>query len=201
MPSRRILGLPSEARISAARAVTSGVRDSSSRLGKSTEIGTALARTVRLVEGSSPGGVKVTVSALVVMPSSRLQERRKFSASAVRWKPRKSAPSRPSTRARRHGSCEKSSTGGERDVVEPADANIGSHRPDHRRNELQLVVMHPDRGTRRGHLYDGLGEALVDPPVGVPPVAVEGRRDDHVMEDRPERVVAETLVVLLDLGG
>src|SRR5665811_643701 len=150
MPSRRILGLPSEARISAARAITAGVRASSSSPRKSTEIGTALARTVRLVEGSSPGGVNVTVSALVVMLSSRRQTRRKFSASAVRWNPRKSAPSRPSI---------------------------------------------------SGHRYDGLGEAIVDPPVGVPPVAVKGRRDDHVMEDRPERVIAETLVVLLDLGG
>ena len=50
--------------------------------------------------------------ALVAMPSSRRQTRRKFSASAVRWKPRKSAPSRPSTRARRHGSWANSSTGG-----------------------------------------------------------------------------------------
>ena len=108
----RIFGSPREARISAARAITSGVRDSASSALKSTEIGIALARTVRRARGSSPGGVKVTVSALVAIPSSRRQARRKFSASAVRWKPRKSAPSRPSISARRQGSWEKSSTGG-----------------------------------------------------------------------------------------
>jgi hypothetical protein len=76
--------LPSEARISAARALTSGVRARASSPLKSTEIGIALARTVRRADGSSPGGVKVTVSALVAIPSNRRQQRRKFSASAVR---------------------------------------------------------------------------------------------------------------------
>ena len=71
----------------------------------------ALARTVRSC-APEPWGVNTTVSPLVVMPSIRRQARRKFSASAVRWKPRKSAPSRPSTRARRQGSWANSSTGG-----------------------------------------------------------------------------------------
>ena len=46
---------------------------------------------------------------------------------------------------------------------------------------------------------DRRGEALVDPLVGLPPLAVEVRGDDDVVVDRPQCVVAEALVVGLQL--
>ena len=88
---------------------------------------------------------------------------------------------------------------GEGDVVEPPDPQVGPLFADHPGDELQLVVLHPHRRALRGHLGDGVGEPLVDADVGPPPVAVERRLDDDVVVDRPQGVVAEALVVLLDL--
>jgi hypothetical protein len=48
-------------------------------------------------------------------------------------------------------------------------------------------------------LRHDLREALVDPHVRLPPVAVERRRGDDVVVERPEGAVREALVVLLDL--
>ena len=143
--------------------------------------------------------IVATVSPLVVRPSSRRHARRKLCASATRWKPRKSAPSRPSSRRLRQGSCAKSSTGGKGMWLNQPIRTSGPQLAHHRRHELQLVVVHPDGGALGGDLADGLGEAPVHPLVGGPPVAVEGRRDDDVVVDRPQGVVAEALVVLADL--
>ena len=54
-PSSKISGLPSEARISVARVITSGVRARASSPLKSTEIGIALARTFRRADGVAAG--------------------------------------------------------------------------------------------------------------------------------------------------
>ena len=68
-------------------------------------------------------------------------------------------------------------------------------------DELELVVLHPDRRPLRRRPRRGVREALVDPSVGLPPGPFEaGRRDDVVVE-RPERRVGEALVVLGDLVG
>ena len=50
----------------------------------------------------------------------------------------------------------------ERDVQEERDAHVGPPRPQHRGHELQVVVVHPDRGAGRGDGGDLVGEALVD---------------------------------------
>jgi hypothetical protein len=46
-----------------------------------------------------------------------------------------------------------------------------------------------------------VGEPAVHVDVGLPPVPVVARLRDHVVVQRPQRVVRETLVVVLDLTG
>ncbi len=88
---------------------------------------------------------------------------------------------------------------GERDVVEVADPHVRAQLAQHPRYQLQLVVVHPDGGAVRCLVGGRLGEPSVDPLVGVPPLPVErGRRDDVVVE-RPQGVVREALVELLQV--
>ena len=89
--------------------------------------------------------------------------------------------------------------GRERDVQEEADAHVGAELAQHRRDQLHLVVVHPHGGVLGGHLGGLVGEPLVDPDVGVPPLAVELRLGDDVVVERPQRGVGEPLVELLDL--
>ena len=87
----------------------------------------------------------------------------------------------------------------ERDVVEVADGQVGAGLAEHARDELQLVVLHPDRRALGGDLRGGDREASVDADVRVPPdAAIPGGRD-HIVVQRPDRVVREALVVELDL--
>ena len=87
----------------------------------------------------------------------------------------------------------------ERDVVEEADPDVAALLADHLRDQLQLVVMHPDRRPGRRLVHGGLRERPVDRHVGVPPPAVELGRGDDVVVERPQRRVAESLVVVPDL--
>ena len=89
---------------------------------------------------------------------------------------------------------------GERDVVEEADPDVVALLTQHPRHQLELVVVHPDGRARRRLLGRGAGEAPVDRHVRLPPPAVELRRRDHVVVQRPQRRVAETLVETPDLG-
>ena len=91
--------------------------------------------------------------------------------------------------------------GRERDVQEEPDAQVGPQLPQRGGEQLQLVVLDPDRGVPAGDLGHHLGESLVDADVGLPPVPVERGRRDHVVVQRPERAVGEALVVVLDLTG
>ena len=91
--------------------------------------------------------------------------------------------------------------GGEGDVVEEPDHEVGAGLAQHPRHQLQLVVLHPDHRAVGCRARGRLGEAAVDAHVRVPPLAVERRRRDHVVVERPERVVRESLVVLLELVG
>ena len=50
----------------------------------------------------------------------------------------------------------------ERDVQVEADPQVGAQVAQHLRHQLELVVLHPDRGALGGHLGGLLGEALVD---------------------------------------
>ena len=91
--------------------------------------------------------------------------------------------------------------GREGDVQEEPDPQVGPLLAQHLRHELELVVLHPHGRPWCGDLGGPVGEALVDPHVGVPPLAMELRGGDHVVVERPEGGVGETLVVLRDLLG
>ncbi len=88
---------------------------------------------------------------------------------------------------------------GKGDVVEEPDADVAALLPQHPRDQLQLVVVHPDGRARRGVGRRGLREAPVDRDEGLPPPAVELRRRDDVVVERPQRRVAEALVEVPDL--
>mgnify|MGYP003580577699 CR=1 FL=1 len=62
-------------------------------------------------------------------------------------------------------------------------------------------MLDPHGGALVGDAGRAFGEALVDVDVGVPPLAVELRRCDDVVVERPQGAVGEAFVVLLDLQG
>ncbi len=84
-------------------------------------------------------------------------------------------------------------------VVEEPDPQVRPALPQIPGNQLQLVVLHPDRGALGSGLGRGLRETLVDGAVGIPPRAVELRWRNHVVVERPERGVGEALVIQLHL--
>jgi hypothetical protein len=88
---------------------------------------------------------------------------------------------------------------GERDVVEEADPDVVALLAQHPRDQLELVVVHPDGRPRCRLFRRGAGEAAVDRHVRLPPPAVELRRRDDVVVERPQRRVAEALVEVPDL--
>lgn len=85
---------------------------------------------------------------------------------------------------------------GERNVMEIPDRDIRAQFAHHLRHELQLVVVNPDRALRRRGIGGRLGEPSIHGDIGIPPLAVVLRRSDHVVIERPDRVVREALVVL-----
>ena len=89
----------------------------------------------------------------------------------------------------------------EGNVVEEADLQVRAVLAQHLRDQLQLVVLDPHRGALGGHGGGGVGEPAVDGPVGVPPGAVELRRRNDVVIERPQGGVGEALVIQLHLGG
>ncbi len=89
----------------------------------------------------------------------------------------------------------------ERDVEEEADDEVGSLVAQHLGHELQVVVVDPHDRPVWCDLGEGVGEALVDALVGVPVLAVVGRVAQGVVVQRPQCVVGEPLVVVLDLVG
>ena len=89
---------------------------------------------------------------------------------------------------------------GERDVAEEPDPQIRSGSTQHRRHQLQLVVVHPHRGARSRLRGGHLREPLVDRHIGVPPGPVELRGGDDVVIERPQRGIAEAFVDVLDLS-
>ena len=90
---------------------------------------------------------------------------------------------------------------GERDVGEVADAHVAAHRPEHRGHQLKLVIVHPDGRARGRLLSHGARVAPVNPDVDIPPRPVELRLRDHIVIQRPQRRVAEALVVIAHLVG
>ena len=90
---------------------------------------------------------------------------------------------------------------GERDVVEEADPQVRPDVAQHPGHQLELVVLHPDRGAAGRPGGCDVGEPAVDVDVGVPPAPVVDRRGDHVVVERPQGGVRHALVVLGDLPG
>ena len=123
----------------------------------------------------------------------------KLVAALGRWKPTRSAPSRPSTIADRQGSWVNSSNGGNGMCRKKPMVRSGRLLPEQRGDELQLVVVHPDDGALGRDRRRALGEALVDLDVGVPPGPVVLRLLDDVVVQRPQRGVGHALVVAVDL--
>ena len=89
----------------------------------------------------------------------------------------------------------------EGDVQEEADAQVRPALPEHGRDQLQVVVVHPDDGALARGAGGGFGEALVHAHVQVPPFELERGSADGVVVQGPERVVGEPVVVPGDLVG
>ena len=100
----------------------------------------------------------------------------------------------------RHGRRANSSHGGNGMCRKKPIVGVGAQLADHRRDELELVVVDPDHGSGRGDLGEALGEPLVDGDVGVPLLRLERRLAHRVVVQRPQRVVGEALVVVVVLA-
>ncbi len=67
-------------------------------------------------------------------------------------------------------------------MVEEPDADVAALLADHLRDQLELVVVHPDRRPGSRLIDGGLRKRPVDRDVGVPPPAMKlGRGDDVVI--------------------
>ena len=86
-------------------------------------------------------------------------------------------------------------------MEEEADPQVRAGLAQEARDELQVVVVHPDRRATGGHGGRRLGEPLVDADIRVPPLLLEGRCPDGVVVERPERVVGEPVVELRHVLG
>lgn len=166
------------------------------------EMGNAPTRTVRSPTCMVPGRDRTPTAPRVdSRPISWRHSHRKFCAPPGRWKPTRSAPVRPRMIAARHGICMNSSTGGNGMCRKKPMRRSGLSSRSIAGDQLQLVVLDPDRRARRGDLGAGLREPLVHLHVAVPPGPVEHRALDDVVVERPERRVGEALVVVADLVG
>ena len=112
---------------------------------------------------------------------------------SARWKPTRSAPRSPSSTCARQGAGRRAPRR-EGDVEEEADPHAGTLLAQHRRDQHELVVVHPDRGALGGERGSAVGEAPVHRDVGVPPVTPERRLGDGVVVERPQGAVGEALV-------
>lgn len=80
-------------------------------------------------------------------------------------------------------------------MVEEADPHVGAEQPDHVRNQLQMIVVDPDGGSKGGRSDGRLREAGIDRLVCAPPRAMVLRSDDEVVVERPEHAIGEPLVI------
>ena len=69
----------------------------------------------------------------------------------------------------------------------------------HRRQQEEVIVVHPDDGPLGRDLRGPVGEALVDGDIGVPPFSAVLRGRDRVVVERPRVAFGEPLVVVLDI--
>ena len=90
----------------------------------------------------------------------------------------------------------------ERDMQEEPDRQPRRPRAQHRGDEHEVEVVHPHAGVGLAVLDDRVGVALVHLDVPVPRLGRDAQPPLEVVEERPERVVADPPVeVLLLLGG
>src|SRR5664280_240002 len=84
-------------------------------------------------------------------------------------------------------------------MQEEPDEYIGTERSQHLRDQLELVVMDPDRAAGGDILRDRHREAHIHFAIRVPPGAVIRRGANGVVVQRPNRGVGEAEVELLVL--
>ena len=89
----------------------------------------------------------------------------------------------------------------ERDVEEEADREPRRARSQHRRHEHEVEVVHPHTRVGLAVREDRLGEALVHLDVARPCLGRDPQPVGEVVEERPERVVADLPVEVLLLLG
>ncbi len=82
---------------------------------------------------------------------------------------------------------------------EDPNAQVAALLPEHLGHQLKLIVIHPHGRAGGRLLCCGPGESPVDPDVGIPPRPAKLRRGDHVVIQRPQRGIAEALVIVADL--
>ena len=135
-----------------------------------------------------------TRSIRLSMPRTWRRVRRNAPRCSWVWNPIRSAPSRPFRTSSRCGRIRKTSGGRERHVQEEADPDVGASRPEQARDEHQLVVVDPDEVAGLGALEDGRREPLVRIAIGMPGFAIEADEGRESVQERPDRVVAVTLI-------
>ena len=89
--------------------------------------------------------------------------------------------------------------GGEGDVQERRDPRLRYQLPQVVRRAQELVVLHPDQLSRARERRGLLREPLVDRVVHAPRIGVDPRAAHEVVEQRPQRAVGESGVVLRQL--
>ena len=85
-------------------------------------------------------------------------------------------------------------------MEEESDPDVGSEVPEHGRNQLELVVVHPDDVTGLGHGSGLLGESTVHGDVGSPPGPMKLGRAHPVVIEGPEGAVAEAVIEVVFLS-
>src|SRR5690606_18829166 len=88
-----------------------------------------------------------------------------------------------------------------RDVHEERDREVRAQLTKNRRNQLQLIVVHPHDRVELGNLSNALGEAPVDHLIALPPLAMVLRWGNDVVVEGPDSSVREPLVVKLEVAA
>ena len=86
-----------------------------------------------------------------------------------------------------------------RDVQEEADGEVRPAGAQHRRHEHEVEVVHPHPCRRAGLREDRVREPLVDLDVSPPRLLGDPQAVGEVVEQRPQRVVADPSVEVVDL--
>ena len=88
---------------------------------------------------------------------------------------------------------------GKRDMQEEADGRIGHPLSEHSRKKHQVVIMYPDNVILTRDLGHLVAEDPVDAHVGIPEVVAVYGVEGKVMEERPDRLVGEAEVEVVDI--